>query len=131
MAVSTTQKIYILDIDKGRLICELEAKSAQSEIKPDTTTKLEAVYSSKNFQLFVKGVHDENRIGLVCHSLRLVSVLDDYLSVNLSLQASTLPINALLVERVASLFRLKHEEESARRHRLNLIWDQLESCRNF
>jgi len=54
MVISETNKVFIMDIEKGTLTCELVCQSGENLLKPDFNN-FEALYSSKNFQLFLKG----------------------------------------------------------------------------
>lgn len=128
--ISETNKVFVLNIETGLLVCELDSNSTKYQIDANDH-KIEAYFSCKNFQLFLKGLYlvinriiikfrvlnilkyfeaftEDGHAKLVCHSLRLVSPLDDYLSTSYSLLQNCLPINGLLSERIANLMKYRY-----------------------
>ena len=95
--------MFIIDIERGVLACELSC-SNQYGIAIDS---VQYAFSSRNHFLFVKCyTNDENSVSkLLCHSLRLISKLDDYFGTNQHILNNCLPLNTSLSERIKNLMQ--------------------------
>jgi hypothetical protein len=128
LLVSETNKIYVLAVDKGKLVCELENKQNLVFIEPNTN-QVSCTFASKDEFVFLKGFENESKQNgqLVCHSLRLISILDEYFysASNRPAFNHCLPQNATLSERMKILLKNRIEEQANRKERLKLAWSSL------
>jgi len=120
--------VYLLAVDKAQLVCELANKEGLALIEANTN-QVSSTFASKDEFIFLKGFENgSEQIGkLVCHSLRLISILDDYFySVsNQPAYNNCLPRNATLGERMKILLKNRIEEQTNRKERLKLAWSSL------
>ncbi len=110
VCISETKKIYLYDLTKQKLMCELLNeidKKIKYDIVLDDILKISLAYKSRN--LYFKSVKsdDEQQMGLICQSLNLMSILDDYFGTTIQFYSNCLPINANLNERIKNLMRLR------------------------
>ena len=114
ICISETKKIYAFDLKKQKLVCELLNeidKKLKYEIALDECLKAALAFKSHN--LYIKSIiqlvddDEKQTTGLVCQSLNLIPILDEYFGTTIQLYPTCLPINANLNDRIKNLMRLR------------------------
>ncbi|RNA12774.1 hypothetical protein BpHYR1_043118 [Brachionus plicatilis] len=125
MAVGETKKLFVFEMEKCQLLCQLDQNEVTIELD-----NIELNFSLKCHNLFVKGTVAESG-RLVCHSVKSVADLNGYLNVMAPIMANCLPINAHVNDRVKILLKNKSDEHQDRRNRLKSVWNELSDFRNY
>jgi len=68
--------VYLLAVDKGQLVCELKTESNLAFIDANSN-QVSSAFASKDEFVFLKGFENQSdqKEKLICHSLRLISIL--------------------------------------------------------
>ena len=111
IVISETKKIFLMDIELGQFIIELDNTT---DFKIDLE-KIQLSLTSKDSLLFVKtskiSLVNENEIKdvkLMFYSLKLIPRMDDYYSRNyIQLQDNYLPNGSFLKDRIISLMKTR------------------------
>ena len=115
-------------MERGHLICEFDNKDSVHSL---STNPFQYGFTSKNNFLFVKCLSlTTNKTQLLTHSLRLISKLDDYFSLNQPVLSSCQPTNSSLSERIKNLMQARIEDLPARKDRLRNVWSELSQRTN-
>lgn len=101
IVVGDTKKLFVMNTEKSELLCELDQAKYELDLH-----NLNFGFSIKNQQIFCNGKLGEKKY-ILCHSLKLVSSLDNHLNVICPLLANCLPINASINDRVRILLKSK------------------------
>lgn len=127
LVTSITNKIYLLDIAKGSLVCELENRKNVQRLKVN-----EMSFACKNEMLFLK--YRDNATGetkLYAHTLKLISKLGNYFAQSENLSYSNEYIPSYPVgERMKMILNQRISEQFYRKDRINDFWSSLKDQKN-
>lgn len=128
LAIGVTNKLYLLDIFKNMLVCELENHAEKDLVKLN-----ELGFACKNTILFIKCANDNSNVSkLFAHTLRLIPKLEDYFIIgNDNLYSNSYLPNCGLNERMKILMRQRINEQFHRKDRLSINWSKLHEQKNI
>ena len=122
LATSITNKIYLLDISRGALICELENRKNFERLG-----FLNTCFACNNQLLFLKYVNPDTKVSkLYAHTLKLISKLENYfVQSETNTYSYNYNPNLSLNERMKSIMSQRITQQYNRKERVNSFWKNL------